>query len=250
MMGKKSVKTVCVIPARLNSKRFPKKVLSSLGSKPMLQWIWERALSCAQFDQVAFAIDHEETAALIESFQGSYFMTDQRCQSGTDRLASLMHESRLEGDIWVNWQGDEPFIQKQMIEDLLQSCGRRDADVWTLKKEIVKEEEVQSPHIVKVVSNRRGEALYFSRAPIPYARNQNPVYYKHIGLYAYTSEALQKIRAITTSQLEDAESLEQLRFIEEGLKIKVHETDLDTQSIDTPEDLLLALKNIKDLKLT
>lgn len=253
MIGKKSVKTVCVIPARLNSKRFPKKVLSSLGSKPMLQWIWERALSCAQFDQVAFAIDHEETAALIKSFQGVYFMTDPDCQSGTDRLASLMRESRIEGDIWVNWQGDEPFIQKRMIQDLLQSCERGDADVWTLKKEILKKEEIQSPHVVKVVSNKRGEALYFSRAPIPYARNQNPIYYKHIGLYAYTGEALQKIWTASGSQLENAESLEQLRFIEEGLKIKVHETDLDTQSIDTPRDLLLALKNIdrlKDLKLT
>ncbi len=242
------MKVVCIIPARLHSTRFPHKVLSYLGHKPMLQWIWEEALSCAQFDQIAFAIDHEKTAALIQSFRGSYFMTDQTLSSGTDRIISLMDTKQIEGDIWVNWQGDEPFISAQMIKDLLRSCRDRDADIWSLKKKIDCQTEIQNPHVVKVVSNRKGEALYFSRAPVPYAREQLPVYYKHIGLYAYTKKALEKIRDMPRSCLEKAESLEQLRFIEGGLKIKLHETASYVQGIDTPQDLLMAIKHLSTSK--
>jgi len=243
------MKVVCIIPARLHSKRFPRKVLSYLGPKPMLQWIWEEAVVCTQFDQVAFAVDHEETAALVRSFRGSYFMTDEKIPSGTDRLVALMHTKQLQGDIWVNWQGDEPFVTSRMIGDLLRSCAKQDADIWTLKKKITCQIEVQNPHVVKVVSNKKGEALYFSRAPIPYPRGELPVYYKHVGLYAYTKRALQKIQNMSESLLEKTESLEQLRFMEEGLNIKVHETASYTQGIDTPEDLLIAIKHFSTSKI-
>lgn len=242
------MKVVCVIPARLNSKRFPRKVLSRLGSKPLLQWVWEAATACPIFNQVAFAVDHEETAHLVQSFQGEYFMTSETCPSGTDRLIELMDSGLLEGDIWVNWQGDEPFIDREMIDDLLQSVSDDTSDVWTLKKKLTDDAEVQSPHVVKVVTDLKGEALYFSRASIPFAREGNPTYYKHIGLYAYRTESLKQIQKMTFAPLEKAESLEQLRFMEGGLKIKVHETKRDTQGIDVPEDLLSALRKTAQFK--
>lgn len=238
------MKIVCIIPARLNSKRFPEKVLSHLGEKPLLQWVWEAALSCPQFDQVVFAIDHPKTAALIKRFQGKYFMTKQTCPSGTDRLVELMDTEQIKGDIWVNWQGDEPFINPSMITDLLQTTKDLETDIWTLKKKITDQTEIINPHTVKVVTDNRGHALYFSRAPIPYKREQTPTYYKHIGLYAYRLNALKKIQKMAPSSLEKIELLEQLRFIEQGLKIKVHETAIETKGIDIPEDLSIALQTL------
>lgn len=242
------MKVVCVIPARLNSKRFPRKVLSRLGSKPLLQWVWDAACSCPQFDEVVFAVDHPETVALVKTFQADYFMTDENCATGTDRLIELMDSEQLEGDIWVNWQGDEPFINQAMIEVLLQSAADDTSDIWTLKKQITDQEEVYSPHVVKVVTDLQGHALYFSRAPIPYERVETSIYYKHIGLYAYRASALKKIHKMCQTPLEKTESLEQLRFMEGGLKIKVHETCHDTQGIDVPEDLLVALKTVSAFK--
>ncbi|WP_420421473.1 3-deoxy-manno-octulosonate cytidylyltransferase [Simkania sp.] len=242
------MKVVCVIPARLNSKRFPRKVLSRLGSKPLLQWVWEAATACPVFNQVVFAVDHDETAHLVQTFQGEYFMTSENCPSGTDRLIELMDSGLLEGDIWVNWQGDEPFINREMIDDLLQSVEEDSSDVWTLKKKLTDDAEVHSPHVVKVVSDLNGQALYFSRAPIPYARVEEPTYYKHIGLYAYKTDSLKQIQKMVPTPLEKAESLEQLRFMEGGLKIKVHETSCETQGIDVPEDLLLALRLTSQFK--
>ena len=115
------MKKVCVIPARMNSKRFPGKVLSMLGDKPMLQWIWDAANSCLDIDEVIFAIDDYKTASLIESFKGSYAMTSPSCLNGTERLIELKKSGKVNGDIWINWQGDEPFIHQEMIQNLLQS---------------------------------------------------------------------------------------------------------------------------------
>ncbi|MBI3211363.1 MAG: 3-deoxy-manno-octulosonate cytidylyltransferase [Simkania negevensis] len=240
-------KIVCVIPARLASKRFPKKVLSTLGSKPLLQWVWEAAKSSLLFDEIAFAIDDLKTARLIESFQGRYFMTSLHCKSGTERLIELMQQKALKGDIWVNWQGDEPFITKEMIATLLQTVGEEQADVWTLKKKISSEKELTTPHIVKVVTGQEGKALYFSRSPIPFHRDlpfSEGTYYKHIGIYAYTEKALEKIALSFPSFLEEVEQLEQLRFLEGGLAIQVHESPHESLGIDTPLDLLAAIEHI------
>jgi len=234
------MKIICVIPARLKSKRFPRKLLSYLGPKPLLEWVWDAANACPQFDEVAFAIDHYEIANLIKTFRGKYFMTAEDCPSGTDRLIELMDFGRLKGDIWVNWQGDEPFINPAMIDELLQSVTDPVSDIWTLKKKMNSEEEIENPHVVKVVTDLEGKALYFSRSPIPYARREKPIYYKHIGIYAYTARALKKIQKMPPSPLEKSESLEQLRFLEQGLTLKVHETCHDTQGIDVPEDLIAA----------
>lgn len=233
------MKIVCIIPARLKSERFPKKVLSYLGSKPLLQWIWEAAKSCLQFSDVAFAIDHAEIGKLIHSFQGNYLMTAESCQSGTDRLVEIMNSGQIRGDIWVNWQGDEPLINRSMIDTLLQSIDIETSDIWTLRKKIDQIDEIDNPHVVKVVTDKNEKALYFSRASIPYARHEIPIYYKHIGLYAFTQQALEKIQKMPMkTSLEKWEGLEQLRFIEEGLSIKAHETIHETQGIDTREDLI------------
>lgn len=239
------MKTICIIPARLYSSRFPKKVLAILGEKPMLQWIWEGATSAEMFDEVAFAIDDHETARLIDSFGGKYHMTSPECLSGTDRLIELQEKGIMKGDIWVNWQGDEPFIQREMIESLLQTI-EEDYDIWSLRKEIEREEEIDDSNVVKVVTDSKSRALYFSRSPIPYDRDalEAVTYYKHIGIYAYRDEALKEISTLSPSSLERAEGLEQLRFLENGLSIQVHETAHETVGIDVPEDLARAMGRI------
>jgi len=175
-------------------------------------------------------------------------MTPVECISGTHRLTCVMQSNAIKSDIWVNWQADEPFVNKKMIDTLLQTCSKNDADIWTLKKRIKKEEDINSPNIAKVVCDNKGYALYFSRAAIPFYRADDTqitqTYYKHIGIFAYTTEALQKIANGKTSYLENAEKLEQLSFLANNLSIKVHETDQEVVGIDTPKDLQNAEKLI------
>jgi 3-deoxy-manno-octulosonate cytidylyltransferase (CMP-KDO synthetase) len=239
-----SRKIACIIPARLKSTRFPRKVLSLLKGKPLLQWIWEAASRCPQFDCVAFAVDAEETRQLVLAFGGTVLMTSEACASGTDRLVELMQTGQVAADIWVNWQGDEPFIHKAMIDDLLRSCLQEESDIWTLKRRIVSIHDYYSPQVAKVVCDARDFALYFSRSPIPCYRDPRPdedkIAYKHVGLYAYTTEALKKIAALSLSPHEEAEQLEQLRFLHHNLKIKVHDTEHEVFGIDLPEHLTRA----------
>ncbi len=246
-------KVVCVIPARLKSTRFPKKMLCTLKGKPLLQWVFERASSVSLFDEVVFAIDAEETADLVRSFGAKCLMTSESCPSGTDRLAELMNSGALHADIWVNWQGDEPFICEQMIFDLLQSCGQGESDVWTLKKKITAFEEATNPHIAKVVCDAQGYALYFSRSQIPFYRDASDLtqkeFYKHVGLYAFTREALGKISNLQPCAIEHAEQLEQLRFLYHNLRIRVHETDYEVFGIDLPEHLAKAETHLEQLSL-
>lgn len=244
----KGKKIVCVIPARLASSRFPNKLLSSLLNKPLLQWVWQAATSVETFAEVVFAIDNVKTADLLKQFNAKFIMTPATCNSGTDRLVFLQNEKLLSGDIWVNWQGDEPFITEKMINTLLQSIETDTADMWTLKKKIVDPEQINASNIAKLVCDFKGYAMYFSRSPIPFYREdgntipfEQKEYYKHVGLYAYTSNALGQIGQIKTiSKLEEAEKLEQLRFLQYGIKIKVHETNQEVQGIDTPQDLARA----------
>ncbi len=245
----KKKKIICVIPARLNSTRFPEKIITLLDNKPLLQWTWEAARSCTQFEKVVFAIDSPKTAQIIDSFGGTYYFTSPECRTGTERLVELCITKKLTADIWVNWQADEPFITKSMIETLLSSCQNDQAFVWTLKKKIEREEEIRSPHVVKVVTDKDNFAFYFSRSPIPYyvdqAAQNHRNYYKHLGIYAYTQEALSAIATLPPSPLELAESLEQLRFLHNQLKIRVHETTQETIGIDTQNDLQQAQNYLK-----
>ncbi|MDN3504453.1 MAG: 3-deoxy-manno-octulosonate cytidylyltransferase [Rhabdochlamydiaceae bacterium] len=234
MIGDKKV--ICVVPARLKSTRFPNKVLTSIHGKPTLQWIFESASQCAQFDEIIFAVDHLQTAQLVESFGANWIMTNPDCLNGTCRLIEVMEKGDIKGDIWVNWQGDEPFIHSKMIDDLLPEEKLNLADVWTLKKKIVDLEEIDSPSVVKVVTDHFDRALYFSRSPIPFERESGQ-YFKHVGLYAYSQEALSQISSFEESKLEIQEGLEQLGFLYHGLKIAVFQTQFETLGIDTPEDL-------------
>ncbi len=242
MIGSKKI--ACVIPARLKSTRFPRKMLSILKGKPLLQWVWEKAKSVSLFDEVVFAVDSEETAKLIDRFHGKHFMTSEHCPTGTDRLVEVMQRKLIDADIWVNWQGDEPFVNAEMIHHLLQSCETDGSDVWTLKKKISKIEEVNSPHVAKVVCDAKGNAMYFSRSVIPYYRDAAPgerkEHFKHIGMYAFTKQALQTISTLKPCEIEMAEQLEQLRFLYHNLRIQVHETQHEVFGIDLPEHLAAA----------
>jgi 3-deoxy-manno-octulosonate cytidylyltransferase (CMP-KDO synthetase) len=223
-------------------------MLKFLGGKPLLQWVWEAAIATGRFDDVVIAVDAEETAELVASFGGKYVMTSPGHLCGTERLIEVVQSGRVDGEIIVNWQGDEPFIQKAMIDDLLQSIEDKEADIWTLKKKIENPEQIHSVHIAKVVTDAQDCALFFSRSPIPCYRDARPdeqkIYYKHVGIYAYTKEALLKIATLSPCEAELAEQLEQLRFLHHGLKIKVHKTLHEVQGIDLPEHLVIAEKAI------
>lgn len=240
------LKIICVIPARLYSTRFPKKILTLLHKKPLIQWVWEKACSISCFNQVVIAIDAEETREVVQSFGANCIMTSQKCSTGTDRLVEVMQKG-MKADIWVNWQADEPFINEQMIRDLLQSTSN--SDIWTLKKKIIKPSDILSPHITKVICNYEGYALYFSRNAIPYYRDQNPLqlYYQHIGLYAFSQKALEKISQLDSCGIEEAEKLEQLRFLFHNLRVRVNETLESSLGIDLPEHLIQAEKYLEFL---
>lgn len=249
MIGNKKV--ACIIPARLKSTRFPRKMLAMLRDKPLLQWVWESASKVSFFDDIAFAVDAQETADLIQSFGGKYFMTAESCANGTERLVELLEKGLVDADIWVNWQGDEPFIHEAMIRDLLQSCDSEESDVWTLKKKIVKSEEITSPQFAKIVCDYRGFALFFSRSQIPYYRDiaddSKKEFYKHVGLYAFTPQALRKISTLAPCEIENAEQLEQLRFLYYNLRIRVHETQYEVFGIDVPEHLAKAETHVRHM---
>ncbi|MDN3507058.1 MAG: 3-deoxy-manno-octulosonate cytidylyltransferase [Simkaniaceae bacterium] len=233
-------KVVCVIPARLDATRFPRKLLAPLAGKPLIQWAYEGAKSVSLFDQVVVAVDSKELLDCVDSFGAKAILTSTECASGTDRLVEVRQQ--LNADIWVNWQADEPFITEQSISTLLRAP--EEGEVWTLKKKIISDEEILSPHVVKVVTDEKGRALYFSRSCIP--SDQKNVY-KHIGLYAYTDKALYTIGKLEPCALEKQESLEQLRFLYHGMQIQVHETSQEIFGIDTKEELAIAERMCYDL---
>jgi 3-deoxy-manno-octulosonate cytidylyltransferase (CMP-KDO synthetase) len=231
-------KIACVIPARLKSTRFPRKMLALLHDKPLIQWVWEAAKSVPLFDSVTIAVDAEETADVVRSFGGSYIMTSENCPSGTMRLCEVLQKKMVDADIFVCWQCDEPFLNEKIIGELLQTARTDAADVWTLMKKIVNPADIHSTHIPKIVTDAEGYALYFSRSTIPFHRDmKEQVSYKHVGIYAYTKSALLKLAHLPTSYLAEAEQLEQLNFLYHGLKIRVHETAHEGFGIDIPEHL-------------
>lgn len=230
-------KIACVIPARLASSRFPGKILAHLHGKPLIQWVWEAAVKVPLFDSVTIAIDSVETEKVVRDFGANFRMTSLECPNGTMRLCDLIKKYDIEGDIFVCWQGDEPFIHEEMIQELLKSAGQDEADIWTLKKRI-DPALATSPHVCKVVTDQKGYALYFSRSLIPFHRDITPTYFeKHIGIYAYSRKALEKISTLPMSPLCEKEQLEMLNFMYHGLKIRVHETAHEGFGIDIPQHL-------------
>lgn len=235
--------TLGIIPARYASTRFPGKPLVDISGKTMIQRVYEQACSASSLDKVVIATDDERIIAEVKRFGGEYAMTRNDHQSGTDRCAEVA-ETCKGFEVIINIQGDEPYIDPVQI-DLLSSCFiDPTVRLATLVKKIGDQEELFNPNIPKVILNTKAEAIYFSRHPIPFLRNQEQKnwhkahqFYKHIGIYGYTIETLLEIKNLRPSALEIAESLEQLRWIENGYKIQTKVTQVESIAVDTPSDL-------------
>lgn len=232
-----------IIPARYASTRFPAKALANIGGKSMIQRVVEQARQAVSLSRVVVATDDERIRAHVADFGGEVVMTSVHHQSGTDRCQEAVQRLGVVAQYVVNIQGDEPFIQPRQI-DLLTSVLDGVTELATLVKAISDPQTLFSPNAPKVVLSTTGDALYFSRHPIPYGRGKPAdawldahTYYKHIGLYAYRTDVLAQLTQLPPSLLERAESLEQLRWLENGYRIRTVITDLDSHGIDTPEDL-------------
>ncbi len=232
-------KIIAIIPARYNSKRFPGKLLEKINGKTIVQMVYERVKQATKPDEVIIATDDQRIMDECTKFGAYAEMTFTSHKSGTDRCAQIAF-SYWEDDIIINIQGDEPFIEPDVI-DLLAKKMEEDSwlEISTLCTEIKTEGEKTNPNIVKVVRDINNRTLYFSRAPIPYDRDSTAslASYKHIGIYAYRNKVLQNITKLLESNLERTEKLEQLRWLENGFKIHAFNTEYQGFGIDTPEDL-------------
>jgi len=236
---------VGIIPARYASSRFPGKPLADIGGKPMIQHVYEQSSKALDF--VVVATDDQRIFDAVGSFGGIAVMTSDRHRSGTDRCFEALINIQHPFDVVVNIQGDEPFVKPEHIQALKECFQKNDTQIATLVKPFVQDDDFEllfNANTPKVVLNNRQEALYFSRSIIPYYRNaphmewlQNHTYYKHIGMYAYRSDVLKQLTKLPQSSLELAESLEQLRWLENGFRIKVSIVDFETIAVDTPDDL-------------
>ena len=247
------MKFVGIIPARYASTRFPGKPLAMLGGKPVIQRVYEQVKDC--FDALYVATDDNRIKDAVLAFGGNVVMTSTSHRSGTDRCGEIVEKYLAEGknyDVVVNIQGDEPFISPQQLTTIKECFTDSDTSIATLVKPFpqgCRFEDIENPNSPKVVLSDDSFALYFSRSVIPYFRNiekedwsKHHTYYKHIGIYAYRSQVLKEITTLHQGELEKVESLEQLRWLQAGYKIKVGHTDIETIGIDTPEDLKRAVE--------
>jgi 3-deoxy-manno-octulosonate cytidylyltransferase (CMP-KDO synthetase) len=231
-------KILGVIPARFASSRFPGKALASVAGKPMLQHVYERASQARYLTSLIIATDDDRIFDAARAFGARVRMTRDDHASGTDRAAEIASAENC--DIVVNIQGDEPLIDPDAIDAaILPMAHDSEIQMATLKKRIEDPTEISNPNVVKVVTDWNGDAIYFSRSPIPYYRDgaASGPYYKHIGLYLYQRDFLLGYSALPVGPLEQAERLEQLRALENGLRIRVVETDYESLGVDTPQDL-------------
>ena len=239
------MKFVGIIPARYASTRFPAKVLAMLNGKTVIQRVYEQVKDC--FDDLYVATDDSRIAEVVTSFGGKAIMTSEDCKNGTERCFDACCKLNIDCDVVVNVQGDEPFIQRKQIESLMACFADERTDIATLVKPFEQAdgwERLSNPNSPKVVRNADNFAMYFSRSVVPYLRGveqsewlDNHVFYKHLGVYAYRLNVLKEITSLQQTPLEKVESLEQLRWLEHGYKIKVGVTNIETIGIDTPEDL-------------
>ncbi|MDN3204679.1 3-deoxy-manno-octulosonate cytidylyltransferase [Algoriphagus sediminis] len=234
------MKTVALIPARLNSTRLPKKLVQDLGGKSVIQRTYLSTLGTGLFDEVWVVTDSSEIEGQIKELGGNVFISRKEHESGSDRIAEALEE--VEADLVVNVQGDEPFQDKPTLKSLIEVFRDEKVKMASLKTKI-SSEKADNPNVVKVVTNSNNEALYFSRSKIPFNRDnsKNVHYWKHLGIYAYRKEALLKLTSAPKSALEQVEMLEQLRAFDLGLKIKMVETSFQPIAIDTQEDLEKAI---------
>lgn len=239
------MKFVAMIPARFGSSRFPGKPLAMLEGKPIIQRVYERVKQC--FDDVFVATDDQRIYDAVQAFGGRAVMTGTHHRSGTDRCWEAYTHCGVEADVVVNVQGDEPFIHPSQLDTIRECFDHADIDIATLGKPFTPAdgfEALANPNSPKIVIGKDGNALYFTRSIVPYLRDfpkeewlEHHTYYKHIGLYAYRTSVLERITQLPQGTLERAESLEQLRWLENGLKIRVGMTHAETIGIDTPDDL-------------
>lgn len=248
------MKFIAIIPARYDSTRFPGKPLAMLNKKPMIQWVVENVQKTVE--QTWVASDNDRIIEAVEKFGGKAVKTLATHQSGTDRCAeaaAILSEDH-DFDVVINVQGDEPFISSEQVE-LLKSCFTGETEIATLIKKIDNPEDLFNPNRPKVVIDNQQFALYFSRSPIPFVRGETEknwlsvnTFWAHVGMYAYRKEVLQQITKLKYGKLELTESLEQLRWLANGYKIKTAETNHQSIGIDTPEDLKCAKQLLKKSK--
>ena len=234
------MKIIGVIPARLGSTRLHEKVLKPIAGRPMIQHVWERVSQTKKLHQVIVACDDQRVKNLIESLGGRAMLTRMDHLNGSSRVAEVAE--REPGEVFINIQGDEPMIHPKSIDQLADAFQDASVQAATLAVRRQEMEEYQNPNVVKVICDAKGDALYFSRSPIPYFRDKlgGPVaFLKHLGIYGYRKEFLLEFVTWSTGRLEEAEKLEQLRILEQDYKIRVVPTPYDSWSVDTAEDLKL-----------
>ena len=231
-------KTAIIIPARYGSSRLEGKPLIEVNGKPIIQWVYEKAQQAKLADMIIVATDDERIFQAVKSFGGEVEMTSVNHKCGSDRIREVA-ERHPEISYIVNLQGDEPLIKAESIDDVARNVQEDDnADISTLIRVLKDEDEINNPNLVKCVIDNNGYALYFSRSKIPYERNSNiATYYGHLGIYGYKREALIRMTSLPQTPLEKTESLEQLRALENGMKIKTSVVDFVPVGIDTKEDL-------------
>lgn len=240
------MKVYALIPSRYGSSRFPGKPLALIAGKPMIQWVYENVKKVVSLDDVYVATDDQRIFDTVVAFGGKALMTSTNHSCGTDRLAECSYILNLsDDDIVLNIQGDEPLIRPEMIQDLLDTFADDKVYMSTLKKKIENEEEIGNPNVVKVIVDINGYAIYFSRFPVPYDREgKKRAHYKHVGTYGYKVWFLRKYSTMAKTELEITESLEQLRVLESGYRIKVKETIWQTVGVDTPEQIAQVEKQL------
>ncbi len=231
-------KTAIIIPARYNSKRLQGKPLIKVLDKPIIQWVWERAIKVKSAESVIIATDNQEIYNCAKSFGAQVEMTSENHKCGSDRIVEVA-QKYPEFSYIINLQGDEPMISVDCVEEVIKLIKEdSNADISTLLSEITPETDLDDPNMVKCVKDVNGYALYFSRSKIPYERNKGIAkFYKHIGIYGYKRESLFKMTKLAQSDIEKAESLEQLRALYYGMKIKTSVVEYNSVGIDTIEDL-------------
>lgn len=244
------MKFIGIIPARYASTRFPGKPLALLGGKPVIQHVYEKV--AAVLEAAYVATDDERIYDVVKSFSGQVVMTRTDHKSGTDRIEEAIEKIGGEWDVVVNVQGDEPFVAKSQLDTICHCFDDPTTQIATLGKPFESMEAVQNPNSPKIVVDNMGFAMYFSRSVIPYVRGKEKSswlthypFLKHLGIYAYRKDVLRQITQLPQSSLEIAESLEQLRWLQNGFKIKVGTTDVETVGIDTPQDLERAEEFLK-----
>lgn len=242
------MRSIIVIPARLKSTRLPDKVLLDLGGKPVIQRVYEACLKSELHQEIWIAADSEQVFNICKTFTPNVVMTREDHPSGTDRIAEVAEN--LQCDIVINVQGDEPFFDAKIIDKLIMVLQEDEAVMASVCAPVESLEELHNPNLVKVITDVKGHAIYFSRFAVPFSRDREvedvSAYKKHMGVYAYKAAFLNRFIKLPVSFLEASEKLEQLRAIENGYKIKMVEVKGFEKGIDTPEDLELARKKIKD----